>query len=390
MSLQRSLKVLFVAVGLLFLTFLTLLQVQQISRAQGDLVLSKTLNRSNNVVRVGELLSFTIVLTNNAGFTLTNVTLVDQYNQNVLGFMNATPAEDTHNPATGTITWNNVAAPSIPPGVTRTFTLFFQAEHPETAVVNLVRAQDITGTGGQLEDKEATEQVQESVGGAAPVVKFLSPPGSTPEVGQRVTFTHIITNDGAALMTYLPLTDSYNPAYLDFLFAIPPPNITSPPGTLVWTNLASATYFGPIPPDSSVVLTTVFSATTQVLNTENRASTEGAQDEFGNDLTAGSALVPITIIGSPTPVPTATPEDEDDDDDDDLPAPTPTHTPVPRPTPTPIPTQVSQQSPLTDTNTPLYLPETGRFIIDGGLIIPLFGLSLLTLGWYLFRIKKNQ
>jgi len=175
------LRVLLVALGLLSLTLFTLLHIQQVSRAQsGPLVLVKKLNNASPVVRVGQVVSFTIALTNNASFTLTNVTLVDDYNQTVLGFAGATPPQDLHDPSTGVLTWSNVAAPPIGVGQTLSFTVFFTAEHPQTTVVNFARAQDITGTASAISDTQATDQIDEAVGGAAPVFKSLSPPGSTP------------------------------------------------------------------------------------------------------------------------------------------------------------------------------------------------------------------
>ena len=158
-------QTLFIALGLLLLTLLSLTQVQRISRAQGSVTLKKELNRTSPVVRVGEVLSFTITLTNDAGFTLTNVTLVDKYNQGVLAFAAGAPGPDAVDAANGVLTWTNVAAPPIPPGQTLAFTVFFTAEHPQTAVVNAVRAQDITGTLGAISDTNATDQIDESIGG---------------------------------------------------------------------------------------------------------------------------------------------------------------------------------------------------------------------------------
>jgi uncharacterized repeat protein (TIGR01451 family) len=81
MKLKIFSRILFIAFGLLFLTMLSLWQIQQVSQAQGGITLTKVLNRSSNVVRVGERLSFTIILTNNSGFTLTQVNLIDTYDQ---------------------------------------------------------------------------------------------------------------------------------------------------------------------------------------------------------------------------------------------------------------------------------------------------------------------
>ena len=381
---NRLLQVLLVAFSLLLLMMLSLWQVQQVSRAQGSgpIILTKTLNRPTNVVRVGEVLSFTIALTNNSAFTLTSVTLIDTYDNTTLAFAGATPPESSVNPGTGTITWINVAVPPILPGQGLVVTVVFTAEHPKTTIVNAVRAQDIVHQSGQLTETAETSQTQEAIGGNAPVVKFLAP-GVTPQVGLPVTFTHIITNDGAALMTYLPLTDTYDPTYLDFLFAIPTPTISSPPGTLIWDDLTN--YFGDIQPFATVVVTTVFSATTQVLNTVNQASTEGARDQYDNDLTAGFAQVPITVIDD-TPTPTLVPDNNNNDNDNDSPAPTATAPILSTPTPVIMVAGqgVTDTTQITNTSTPKYLPETGQWSDGSWFALPV-GLILLALTWYLSK-----
>ncbi len=97
------------------------------------------------------------------------------------------------------------------------------------------------------------------------------------------------TNDGAALMTHLPPTDTYNAVNLTIQLAILP-SPTLSPGVLVWADL---TTFGDIPPFGTAV-TTVFTAAAQFNGSVNH-STAGAMN---NALAAGwFDEVPITIIG---------------------------------------------------------------------------------------------
>lgn len=396
MKLERFLRVLFIGLSLLSLSLLSLLHFQQTSRAQA-VMLTKVLNKTSPVVRVGELISFTITLNNNAGFTLTNVTLVDNYANNILAYAGALPvAPDVITTATGTLQWSNVAAPPISIGETLIFTVFFTVEHPGTnPIVNFVRAEDIIGSGGAVADENAMDQADEAIGNMAPVVKFVSPPGTIPEAGLPLTFTHIITNDGLAIMTFLPLTDTYDANFLEFNFAIPPPNITSP-GQLVWTDLT--TIFGDLQPFATVVVTTVFTATTQVLNTTNQASVAGARDQFNNDLAGGQAFVGITIIDdTPTPAPTRR-DDEDDDDEDDR-----ADTPAVAPTPTAgsVSTELAlnatataeaalvAQSVFSSADAPLVLPETGQLERDQTNVW-IFGLTLFAAGWLLVIFIKRR
>lgn len=389
--LSRTLLIAFVLMGV---TWLSLWQVQKVSRAQGSgpITLTKVLNRDGNVVRVGEVLNFTIALTNNSTFTLTGVTLIDTYDQTTLAFAGANPSESSVDPGAGTIRWDNVAVSPIPPGQSIAVTVVFTAEHPKTAIVNAVRTEAITHTSGQITETAETSRTQEAIGGSAPVVKFLAP-GATPQAGLPVTFTHIITNDGAALMTFLPLTDTYDPAFLEFLFAIPTPTITSPPGLIGWDNLTN--YFGDIQPFATVVVTTVFSATTQVLNTVNQASTEGARDQYDNDLTAGQAQVPITIIEN---TPTRIPDDNDnnnndnDNDNEDNEAQQPTPTPFVPVTPTMTAVaMVSAAAEISSTaipaNGPRFLPETGQLPWQPFLLL-ILALIMMLGGWYVKKIRS--
>lgn len=407
MKLNLLARVIGLSLSLLLAAMLSLLFMQRLALAQGggDISLKKTLNKTDNVVRVGEVLSFTIALTNNSSFTLTSVTVVDNYDNSVLAFAGASPPPDGHNPASGVITWSNVATAPFPlanltPGQSVTITVVFTAEHPKPAVVNRARAQDLVSSAGAISQTAETSRTQEAVGGAAPVVKALFPANAAPQAGLPVTFTQRITNDGAAVMTRLPLTDTYDPAFLQFISAIPTPTIISPPGLLVWPDLTDN--FGDIPPFGTVVVTTVFTATTEVLTTVNRASTEGARDEYDNDLTAGEAEVPIIIIAgdTPTATPTATPQsaprdDSDDDDDDNGPGGSLAPTPVPLPTMTPSAAlTVTAEAAAAG---PQLLPETGLLeppsaAVDGGwtrwqMALAFFAGSLII--WIIYRRVRD-
>jgi len=80
------------SVTFLLLAMVSLWLAQPASQAQGGgIAMTKVLNKTSNVVRVGEVLTFTIALTNESVFTLTGVTLVDNYDSSVLAFAGAAP-----------------------------------------------------------------------------------------------------------------------------------------------------------------------------------------------------------------------------------------------------------------------------------------------------------
>ncbi len=368
MKLMRVFLTTCVALGLLVLAMGTL---PGLGRADNEIELVKRLNKSTSVVKVGEVLSFTINLTNKSAFSLTHVTLLDNYENSVLAFAGADTAPD--NTTSGEITWDNVADPPILPDQTLTFTLYFTAEHPRTSVVNHVQAKDIVSYGSAISNTSNQAQLDKAVGGAAPIYKAILPPGYVPQAGQPVTFTHLITNDGAAMLIFLPLTDTYNADFLEFNYAIPAPSLTSP-GQLVWNDLTTD-FGGPLPPGATVVVTTVFTST-QGGTTKNHASTAGARDEYNNDVTAGAAQVPITIIGEATP----TSKDHDHDNNDTTVAATAT----PAAVATISAAVITGSAVVTEQNAPKYLPETGdnnpplaRQVGLPALILFAVGLSLL-------------
>jgi uncharacterized repeat protein (TIGR01451 family) len=80
-------------------------------------------------------------------------------------------------------------------------------------------------------------------------------------IGENVDFRIVITNTGALTITQLPLDDTYNPAYLQFVSATPPQNAASP-GLITWNDLTDylpATNFT-LPPGDSVQILVQFVA----------------------------------------------------------------------------------------------------------------------------------
>ncbi len=65
---------------------------------QADLALAKTVN--NPIPNVGEIITYTLTLTNNGPNTATNVQTVDQLPAG-LSFVSATPSQGTYDPASG-------------------------------------------------------------------------------------------------------------------------------------------------------------------------------------------------------------------------------------------------------------------------------------------------
>jgi hypothetical protein len=193
----------------------------------------------------------------------------------------------------------------------------FIAEHPAPVVVNRAEVHDALSDNNQLGGGGDDSVDGESIGGSSPVDKRLI--GDViPEVGRPLTFTIAITNNGYTTMTMVPLTEDYDPEFLQFSFAVPQPDIVDEvTGELFWSDLT--TWFGDVSPFAAIQITAVFTALAPIDVTTNNASVSGASDWYGNDLDAGADQVPIAIMGpnqqatptatgaAATPAPTSTP-----------------------------------------------------------------------------------
>lgn len=341
---KRVLPILFAAaVSLFFLFSLPIFsQSTQIVQAQtDDIIVDKQLQRADPIVRVGELLTFTIRIENQSAFTVTTLPLSDTFNAAVLGFANAIPAPDTVNTTTGRLDWANLTTffGDLAPGQVVTVVTEFIAEHPATAIVNQAEVHDAQWEDGDLNGGGDTDNTGEAIGGSLPLEKRINE-GITPTAGLPLTFTISITNDSAVTTTVLPLTENYDPTIIQFSSAVPPPDfVDEMTGILTWTDLTS--YYGDFPAFGNISVTVVFTALVSTLDSINEASISGAVDWYDNDLAGGADQVPITIVDQPAP--TATP------------APNPTNTPQPAPAPTSMPTPTA-----TATAVPAAaFPETG-------------------------------
>ncbi len=332
----------------------------QPARARGvDIFVYKQLGRSSPVVYVGEYITFTIHIRNDAAFTITTLPLHDHYDGAVLRYVDAHPvAPDEVNVADAQLNWHDLTAHfgNLAPSDEVWLTVGFIAEHPRTGIVNAAQVRDAEGEDGAASGGDSTVTDTVAIGGSAPVEKSLLA-DLNPHVGHALTFTIFITNQGYVTLTRVPLVDDYNPLWLEFSYADPPPDaVFTTTGVLSWTDVTSWT--GPIPPFQAVTLTTVFTAlaTGEELML-NRAEVVGAGDWYGNDLDGGADEVPITIIPAPA-TPTPTP----------LPTPTPMPTPTPEPvtpepaTPEPVTPEPVTPEPPPPTATPfiVLLPETGH------------------------------
>ena len=159
-------------------------------------------------------------------------------------------------------------------------TLTVRAEqYPPTGVfTNTVIIDDATPVPPD-EDDEPTNVID--VGFVLSKQRFNTPSPVT--VGENVEFLIVITNTGAVTITHLPLVDTYDPLYLEYQDALPPPDSTSP-GTITWDDLTDPPGADLSPGESTQVWVQFVALTsTQQLSppvTINTAVSDGAETDF--------------------------------------------------------------------------------------------------------------
>ncbi|MGD9099460.1 MAG: hypothetical protein PVF45_03200 [Anaerolineae bacterium] len=368
MNIKRLTRlILTLALATVALALLTLALSTQSACAQGgEIYVHKQLGRASNVVHVGEYLTFTIEIVNNASFTVTTLPLSDTFNAAVLAYHDAAPC-GPDSVGMDWLHWDDLTTcfGDLAPGQQVLVVVGFIAEHPEPAVVNHAEVHDAEGSSGALGGATSVATDTESVGGSSPVDKELLITGLPPRVGMPLTFTIVISNNGYTSMTTAPLVDTYDPTWLAFNYAVPPPDqVNQAQGVLTWTDVVASRGTGPVPAHGTISVLAVFTASAAIDGAANRVEVAGATDWFGNELAGGSDEVPIVIVGAPTstPAPTLTPTF----------TPYPTATPTPHVAPTqpahtqPAPTPViatatpTQEATEQLTVTPAFLPESGQ------------------------------
>ncbi|MEM8530908.1 MAG: LPXTG cell wall anchor domain-containing protein [Chloroflexota bacterium] len=317
------------------------------------------------------------------------------------------------------MTWDDLTSTfgELPPGEVITVTTVFRAIRAEVATINRARIEAAQGSGGESGGGEDGASSGEAEGGQVVVTKALAQ--DSPAVsGQPITFTISIRNDGAADIVSLPLEDTPNTEFLQFIEADPPPSSVASDGAVLrWDDVLPDLGLSRLRPDEVITVTTVFTALKSFEGTGiNNSNAVEVQDEFGNEVEAPRQdEVPIRILPGPDEVtPTAMPEPappRDDDDDDDGGGDEPAVTPEPTATTVVVTPTTDLMTPtveLTDTTNmpvgeeitptvvtvpedddlPAALPETGR---DHSVIAwLLLGVALASVGVLVLLYRRRQ
>jgi uncharacterized repeat protein (TIGR01451 family) len=310
-----------------------------------DMQISKSL-QGNTTVALGELLEFRIVVENTGSFSITDLVVVDEFEESIVDPASigqfAEPDDPPLSEPPGTfeapnrIVWNDLLddlpGGALGPGESIELTVRLRAIRPteQLQLVNRARVEEALRDDGEDVSGAEDDADMEAEGGAAPVEKGLLAPQPI-TAGELITFSIRVANDGAVPIESVPLSDNFSPAALDFVRAVPPPSsIDQAGGQLAWDDLLALSGRASLEPGDEIIVTTVYRALQTVDEAAvNEAEISGARDRYGNTLEASRAEVPIQIISPPIP-PTPTSITS--------PTPEPTATPTPEATSTPFPT----------------------------------------------------
>ncbi len=266
--------------------------------------LSVSKRASTRSVNAGERITYTMIVSNTGPVDASDVKLIE-----VMPAATRLVAIHADNPAfaAATCALSGICLlGTLPVGanITVTAVLLVETSYADTVVNNLVTV---------MADQIDPHPRNNIALAAVDVIPFVSLPSLRIEkkvvesgaaadgivtVGERVSFTIDIANNGAMQIVDMPLIDTYDATKLTFVRASIAPSNVDGLGTLRWDNLLPGMIS--LAPGDSFNLTTLFeavgsSATSIDGVTENTATVNAAEGENGETAPAADASAPIRV-----------------------------------------------------------------------------------------------
>ncbi len=274
--------------------------------AQPDLTLTKELVQegaaADGVVQVGQEVSFTITVTNNGETELTQAPLTDIYDATYLQFLSATPGADSNTP--GQLGWNDVTGTgNLAPGQSITVRVTFRAlastdSLPNKQTVNravVEGAQDIFQQSVPRREDDASVRITDP---RVAISKSLTEPADgVVTLGQEITFTITIQNQGDTRLDVIPVEDLYEAQVLEFLrtdISAPQVTVNGNDGRLFWSDVT--TDLGDLAPGQSLSFTTVFRLIKAVHTVNLVRLVPDVLDEFGDPVNPAQGESSVDIV----------------------------------------------------------------------------------------------
>ncbi len=194
-----------------------------------DLALAKTVNDASP--QIGDNVIFTITLTNTGALGATNVAVTDPLPSG-LTFVSSTPTQGSYSSGTGIWTVGSVGASgmAVLQIVAQVANSGAKTNTAQVSAADQTDADSTPGNSNAGEDDQASVVVTPQASDLS-LAKVAST--TTPTIGQNVTFTLTVTNDGPTTATGVGVRDQL-PAGLTFVSSTPSQG-TYNDGTGVWT-----------------------------------------------------------------------------------------------------------------------------------------------------------
>jgi LPXTG-motif cell wall-anchored protein len=242
----------------------------------------------SDIVQVGQLLTFTVRITNTGTVTITTLPLVDEYEPTILQPVPSLtqPPPATTDTAAGVLRWPDLTESfgrDLAPGQSVTVVTVFRAIRIDDEVINRARVEAAIGSGGETGGGARGEDRGVVEGGRVTVMKTLADQTVRADA-PVVTFTLTLRNDGFAALVRAPVRDVFRSDLLRFRSSSPPPTSFDPAtGALSWDDAIAAVGRSRLLPGETITITSVFALLGPVEDVVvNRGAAVDVRDEFGN------------------------------------------------------------------------------------------------------------
>jgi uncharacterized repeat protein (TIGR01451 family) len=242
---------------------------------QADLAISKVV--SNATPNIGDIITFTVTLSNNGPNTATNVTVQDSLPSG-LHFISSTPSQGSYDTTTGVWTVGTVTT-ATPATLTLQATVV--SSSPQTNTTSISHSDQFDPNTGN-NTASATETPQ---GADLGLTKIVS--NQTPNVGDVITFTVTLSNAGPSTATGVTVQDLL-PGGLSLVSSTPSQGAYVP-GSGVWT-------VGSVAVSATATLT--IQATVTSSSPQTNAASISHSDQPDPNLSNNSASVTVTPGGA--------------------------------------------------------------------------------------------
>jgi uncharacterized repeat protein (TIGR01451 family) len=263
------------------------LEVEEPTTIVSSHVLTITKADEPDPVLPGQLLTYTLNWGVGGDEPAPGVVVTDNLPLPYVSFVSCLPRPECQGetaPGSGVVTWDLGDRLPALSGIIRdggllTMTVNVEQRPPSGVFTNTTIIDDATDTPPDQDDEPTR------VPNASFALSKRRVTASPVGVGEPVQFLIAITNTGSLTITRLPLVDTYDPIYLQYVSAVPTPT-TALPGQLVWDDLAAQLPGAVLPPAQSTQVVVDFTAitSTQSLSppvTINTAISQGTLTDAG-------------------------------------------------------------------------------------------------------------